>query len=106
MCHSPPSCGGDTPPGSGPGPLSPLIWSPLLARDRPSLAEPEQLLVDELGGAEASELAAEAGPLDSAERQLGAFRADRVDEDHPRVAPVRAAQRLVAVVRHHVGPQA
>src|SRR6476620_10911879 len=31
MCHSPPSCGGDTPPRSAPVPVLSLIWSPLLA---------------------------------------------------------------------------
>ena len=55
----------------------------LCAGVRVSAADPDQLLVDELVGAEAAELAAEAGALDAAERQLGAVGADGLTKTMP-----------------------
>src|SRR5215213_6338097 len=62
-----------------------------------SAADADELLVDELVDAVAAELAAEAGALDAAERQLGAVGADEVDEDHPGLDPVGDPERLVGV---------
>ena len=56
-------------------------------------------LFDELVDAEAAELAAEAGALHAAERQLDALGADGVDEHHAGVDLVGDAQRLVGVGR-------
>ena len=61
-------------------------------RSRPPDAD--QLLVDEFIGPEAAKLAAEAGALDTAERQLGAVGADEVDEHHARVEVGRDPQGL------------
>src|SRR5690349_19073047 len=71
-----------------------------------SAPDPDQLLVDELVHAVAAELAAEARALDAAERQLGAVRADDVDEHHPRLDLLRDPDRLVLVRRHDVRAEA
>src|ERR1700709_1471777 len=63
----------------------------------------DQLLVDELVGAEAAELAAEAGALETAERQLGTVRPDQVDVDHSGFDPVGDPLALRLVGGHHVG---
>src|SRR4029077_9945274 len=65
-------------------------------------ADADQLLVDELVGPVAAELASEAGAFRSAERQLGTVCADDVHVDHAGVDPVRDAIGLLRVVRHHV----
>src|SRR6185312_12469415 len=60
----------------------------------------DQLLVDELVGPVAAELAAEARALEPSERQLGAVRADDVDVDHPGLDLVGDAFGLGGVGRH------
>src|SRR5215211_5746361 len=62
----------------------------------------DQLLVDELVGAVAAELAPEPGALEAAERQLRGVRADQVDVDHPGFDPVGDPLRLLLVVGHQV----
>ena len=69
------------------------------------LHDADQLLVDELLDAVLAELAAEAGALDAAERQLGAVEADAVDVDHPGVEAVRDPLRLLGVVGEDVGAE-
>src|SRR6185312_9524869 len=65
-------------------------------------ADADQLLVDELVGSVAAELASEAGAFRAAERQLGSVRADDVHVDHAGVDLVRDALGLLWVIRHHV----
>src|SRR5712691_9465448 len=55
----------------------------------------DQLLVDELVGAVAAELASEAGAFRAAERQLSSVRADDVHVDHAGVDPVGNALGLL-----------
>src|SRR3954454_18458295 len=65
----------------------------------------DQLLVDELIGAVAAELAAEARALEAAERQLRTVGADQVDVDHPRFDLVGYAIGLLLVGGHQVGAE-
>src|SRR5262249_35533370 len=85
-------------------PPGPDGCGPLRAASEPSSAA-NQLLVDELVGPGGAQLAAEAGALDAAERQLGAVGEDEVDVDHPGFDLVRDPLRLILVGAHHVGPQ-
>src|SRR5262249_23600759 len=64
-----------------------------------------QLFVDELVGSDGAQLAAEAGALVAAERQLGAVGEDQVDVDHPGFDLVRDPLGLVGVGTHHVGAE-
>src|SRR6059058_5845363 len=66
----------------------------------------DQLLVDELVGSVAAELAAEARALEAAERQLRAVRPDEVDVDHPGFDLVGDAVGLLLVGGHQVGAEA
>src|SRR5262249_35015549 len=74
---------GGTPAPASPRPATiPLIR--LLTCQGSYLSAADELLVDELVGAVAAELAAEAGALEAAERQLRAVGQHQVDVDHPR----------------------
>src|SRR5262252_4188156 len=68
-------------------------------------ADPDQLLVDELVGAVLAELAAGAGALDAAERQLCAVRADDVHVDHAGIDLVRHPLGLFGIRREEVGAE-
>src|SRR6478609_10591704 len=73
---------------------------------REASADADELLVDELVDAEASELSTEARSLDSAERQLDALGADRVDEYHARLDLVGDPTGLLVVRGEHVRAEA
>src|SRR3954453_6431343 len=66
----------------------------------------DQLLVDELVGAVAAELAAEARALEAAERQLRAVGPDQVDVNHPGFDLVGDPIGLLLVGGHQVGAEA
>src|SRR5262249_21194298 len=91
-------------------PLMPCLFAirPIKPSWRPTerSGAADQLLVDELVGAVGAELAAEAGALEAAERQLRAVGEDQVDVDHPGFDPVRHALALLGIGRHYVGAEA
>src|SRR4051795_5157028 len=64
-----------------------------------------QLLVDELVGAVAAELASEPGSLEPSERQPRGVGPDQVPVDHPGFGPGGDAVRLLFVGAHHIGAE-
>ena len=70
-----------------------------------ALAGADEFLVYELVDAEPAELAAEAGPLHTAERQFGTVGADQVDVHHARFEPVGDPGALLLVGGEDVGTQ-
>ena len=67
-------------------------------------ADADQFLVHELVDAEPAQLAAEAGPLHTAERQFDAVGADHVDVHHSGLDPVGDPLGLFLIGGEHVGP--